>query len=113
MVTKSPQPKIKHPYITQKRGVAGDKPTIINTRIKVAQIAIEYEQMGWSPDDIIQARPHLTLAQVHDALAYYYEHAETINADIRQGEALIQTLQTKYPQSILEAKRGRTPHLHR
>ena len=104
--------RIKHPYITRKKSVCGGKPIIAGTRIKVAQIAIEYERIGWTPDEIIQAHPHLTLAQVHDALAYYYENAEQINADIRSGEQLAEQLQRLYPRSVLEEKRGGAKNLH-
>lgn len=99
--------KLKHPYITRKKGVCSNKPIIAGTRIKVAQIAIEYERMGWTPDEIIQAHPHLTLAQVHDALSYYYENAEEINTDIRESERLVEEIRSLYPRSILEEKRGK------
>ncbi|MGQ9629488.1 MAG: DUF433 domain-containing protein [bacterium] len=98
--------RVKHPYIIRKKGVCGDKPTVAGTRIKVAQIAIGYERMGWTPDEIIQAHPHLTLAQVHDALSYYYENAEEINADIRAGEQLVEEMRKQYPRSVLERKSG-------
>ncbi len=112
MVARSPRQKIKHPYVTQKKGTAGGKPIIAGTRLKVAQIAVEYEHMSLSPDEIIQAHPHLTLAQVHDALAYYYENAKEINADIRKDEELVQALQAEYARSVLEEKRGRSSPLH-
>jgi len=64
--------KINHPYITRRKGVCGGKSIIAGTRIKVSQIAIYYEKMDYTPDDIVRAHPHLTLAQVHDALSYYY-----------------------------------------
>lgn len=105
--------KLKHPYITRKKGVCGGKPIIKGTRIKVSQIAIEYERMGWTPDQIIQAHPHLTLAQVHDALSYYYENTDEINADIRAGEQLVEELQKLYPHSVLEGKRRGPQSLHR
>ncbi len=100
------KPKVKHPYITRKKGVCGGKPIIAGTRIKVAQIALEYERMGWTPDEIIQAHPHLTLAQVHDALSYYYDHTEEINADMREGERLVEEIRKLYPRSVLKEKRG-------
>jgi uncharacterized protein (DUF433 family) len=81
--------RTKHPYVTQKKGVCDGKPVIAGTRIKVEQIVVEYERLGWSPDEVIQAHPHLTLAQIHDALSYYYENAAEINAALRDGESLI------------------------
>ncbi len=111
-VENSRRQKSKHPYISRRKGVSGGAPVIEGTRIRVAQIAIEYEHMRLSPDEIIQAHPHLTLAQVHDALGYYYEHAEEINASIRADEELVQSLRSELPGSILEEKRGRASDLH-
>ncbi len=89
-------PKVKHPYVTSRKGVCGGKPVIKGTRIRVAQIAIEYERLGWSPDEIVRAHPHLTLAQVHDALSYYYENAEEINAEMMRDEQTIEELKKIY-----------------
>lgn len=93
-------------YITRNENICGGKPIIRKTRIKVAQIAIEYDLMGLTADEIIQAHPHLTLAQVHDALSYYYDNVEEINSDIREGKQFVEEMKKQYP-SILEKKRGR------
>ena len=100
--------KIKHPYITRKNGTCGGKPIIEGTRIKASQIAIEYERMGMTPDEIIQAHPHLTLAQIHDALSYYYENIDEINDDIRSEEQFIDDIKRLYLYSALEKKLGKT-----
>jgi uncharacterized protein (DUF433 family) len=72
MVARQPMGRrTKHPYVTRKKGICGGKPVIAGTRIKVEQIVIEYERLGWSPDEIIQAHPHLTLPEIHDALSFY------------------------------------------
>ena len=94
--------KINYPYITQKEGVCGGKPIIAGTRIRVQDIVIEYSQMGLIPDEIVQAHPHLTLAQVHDALSYYYDHAEEILSDIRKSEQLVEEMRKRYSKSVLE-----------
>ncbi len=99
--------KVKHPYIIRKNGTCSGKPIIQGTRIKVAQIAVEYERMGMTPDEIVQAHPHLTLAQIHDALSYYYENVEEINDDIRAGEQFIEEIKKLYPHSALERKLGK------
>src|SRR4051812_7548731 len=59
------------------RGVAN----LIGTRAKVRQIAID-TLAGRSPDQIHAAYPHLSLAQIHAALAYYYDHKSQIDAEI-------------------------------
>jgi uncharacterized protein (DUF433 family) len=109
---RAPQDNVKHPYITRKQGVCGGKPVIVGTRIKVSQIAIEYNRMGWSADEIVQAHPHLTLAQIHDALSYYYDHLQEINTEIREGEQLIEELRKQYPRSAIEGKLGGASDLH-
>lgn len=64
----------------------------MGTRIRVVDIAVEYEYMNCSPDDIITAHPHLRLEQVHDALSYYYEHREEMDQKIRAAEDFIDRL---------------------
>lgn len=107
VTTRMTERKIKHPYITSKKGVCGGKPIVQGTRIKVEQIAIEYERLGWTPDEIVQAHPHLTLPQIHDALSFYYSHLDEINADIRVSEQTVESIRKQHPRSILESKRVR------
>lgn len=37
---------------------------------------------GATPDELLRAYPHLELAQIHDALSYYFDHKEEIDQDI-------------------------------
>ena len=60
-------------------------PTIEETGIRVWNIASAYEHSGYSPDEIIDLYPVLTLEDVHTALAYYYAHLEEFRE--RGGEA--------------------------
>jgi len=99
-------PKVKHPYITRKKGTCGGKPIIAGTRIKVSQIAIYFEKMGYSPDDIVRAHPHLTLAQVHAALSYYYDHVKEIDRQIAEERKLVEKMRKGHV-SILEQKLAR------
>lgn len=47
-------------------------PTIGETGIRVVNVASAYEHSGYSPDEIVELYPALSLADVHTALAYYY-----------------------------------------
>jgi uncharacterized protein (DUF433 family) len=82
----------KHGYIIRSAGVLGGKPRINGHRISVQHIAIDYEELGLWPQEICAAYPGLTLAEVHAALSYYYDHRAEIRADIRRGEKLVQQL---------------------
>jgi len=108
---KVPMRKVKHPYIIRKKAVLGGKPIIKDTRIKVSQIAIYYEKMDYTPDEIVQALPHLTLAQVHDALSYYYENMKEIDRQIAEERRMVEEMQKKSV-SVLEQKRGSYSNLH-
>ena len=43
--------------------------------------------MGMTPEEIVLEYPHLTLAQIHAALAYYHVNRDEIEADLAQEEA--------------------------
>jgi uncharacterized protein (DUF433 family) len=49
-------------------------PTINGTGIRVINVASAYEHSGYSPDEIADFYPVLTLEDIHTALAYYYAH---------------------------------------
>jgi uncharacterized protein (DUF433 family) len=66
----------------------GSKARVAGTRIRVQDIVVWTEQ-GQSPDEIVTAFPHLTLADVHAALAYYHDHRAQIDDDLRRAEELI------------------------
>ena len=70
---------IPNEFISQTPDICGGAPVIAGTRIRVSHIAFRYERERQSPDDIVHAYPHLTLAQVHAALSYYYSHREDID----------------------------------
>lgn len=84
-------------YISRDEKISGGRPVITGTRIRVSQIALEYERLGWTPDQIVDAHPHLTLAQVHAALAYYYENLEQFRLELMENQELINSLRQQYP----------------
>ncbi|MCX9010282.1 MAG: DUF433 domain-containing protein [Candidatus Methanoperedens sp.] len=87
---------IKHPYITTDPKINKGSPIIAGTRIRVLDIIIEYEYLGLTPDEIINAHTHLILPQVHDALSFYYEHREELDAEIRQRKEKIKNCIEKF-----------------
>ena len=59
-------------------------------RIRVAQIVIDYLNHGWSADEICIHYPHLKPAEVHSAMAYYFDHQSEIAAEIQEEQRLIE-----------------------
>ncbi len=96
--------KVKHPYITRKQGVCGGRPIITGTRIRVMDVAIEYELLGYTPHQIIEAHPHINLAQVHDALSFYYENKEEIDRAVKEAEKVEARFRKRYPPKLKDAQ---------
>jgi uncharacterized protein (DUF433 family) len=61
------------------RGVA----KIAGSRIKVMHLVMEKMANGWGPDELHEQFPHLSLAQIHAAFAYYYDHKAEVDDQIR------------------------------
>jgi Uncharacterized conserved protein len=59
-----------------------------DTKIKVIEIALDKLAHGSSPEELHFQYPHLSMAQIHSALAYYYDHQDELDAEIftRHGE---------------------------
>ncbi len=55
------------------------------TKVKVTEIVLDKVAYGWSPEEIHFQHPHLSLAQIHGALTYYYENQRDLDAQIRRG----------------------------
>ena len=97
--------RLKHPYISINPKISRGSPVISGTRVRVIDIAIEYDRLGLTPDQIIDAHPHLTLEAVHDALSYYYENREALDDKIRKEKEFIEKIAKETP-SILKRSGG-------
>jgi Protein of unknown function (DUF433) len=69
-----------YPHIVKENG----QPARLEShpRVRVAMIVMDYLAYGWSPDEIRRQHPHLTLAEVHSAMGYYYDHQGEIDTEI-------------------------------
>jgi uncharacterized protein (DUF433 family) len=81
-------------HIEQTEGVCGGKPRIAGTRIRVQDIVLLTEQ-GNSADEIVSGYPHLTLSNVHAALAYYHDNQEMIDKQILESKEFVADLKAK------------------
>jgi uncharacterized protein (DUF433 family) len=81
--------------IVKTPGVCGGQARIAGTRIKVKHVYTWVEQMGMSAIQVVAEYPHLTRAQVHAALAYYWCHQDEIHKDIENEDKLIAELKAK------------------
>ena len=91
-------------HVTSTPGVCGGKPCIAGTRIRVQDIVIRTE-LGESPDEMVRAYPHITLADVHVALAYYFDNRQEIDREIREGEELTRRMSAQSGPGLLDQVR--------
>ena len=68
-------------------------------RIRVSQVVIDYLNNGWSADEICIHYPHLKLAEVHSAMAYYFDHQADIDTEIADEQKLIEDWRSQTPPS--------------
>lgn len=61
----------------------GGRARIAEHRVRVQDIVILSEYQGMTPDEIVARLPTITLADVHSALAYYFDHAQEIQQEIQ------------------------------
>jgi uncharacterized protein (DUF433 family) len=67
-----------HPYVTMDQAILGGEPAIKATKTPVRAI-VELWRLGIAPEEIPTHLPHLSLAQIFDALSYYADHQDQIN----------------------------------
>jgi uncharacterized protein (DUF433 family) len=80
-------------YIESRPDRCSGRPCIAGTRIRVQDIACDHEVHGLTPEQIAREYPQIGLAQVHAALAYYFDHRVDIQRHISEDEQLVATLE--------------------
>ena len=85
--------------VSRTPAVKGGRPCIAGTGVTVKRIA-GWHRLGMTPEEMAAQYGHLTLAQVHAALAYYYANREGVDADLEAEAA-------EYDRLFLEAQPGR------
>ena len=65
---------------------------IAGTKVKVIEVVLDKIAYGWSPEEIHFQHPHLSLAQIHAALGYYYDHKVEMDAQIQRSRQEVEKL---------------------
>ena len=82
-------------FIVSSPNMKHGRPRIAETGTTVHRIAFWYKP-GYSPEEMVRKYPHLTLAQVHAALAYYHASQAEIEAEIAADAAEYERLEQEY-----------------
>ena len=95
-------------HIVSTPDTCGGKPRIAGSRIQVKHLAIMHERQGMTPEEIVSEFPHLTLADVYAALAYYHDHREAMNAEIAADRAWYEGQKANNPSRLQERLKAGT-----
>src|SRR5438132_4536306 len=82
------------------RGVAW----ITGTQVKVIEVATDKLAHGSSPEELHFQYPHLSLAQIHAAFAYYYDHQMELDAEIQRRWQEVNALASQEGESPLRTR---------
>ena len=74
---------------------------IDDTNVKVIEVVLDRLAYGWSPEEIHFQHPELSLAQIHAAMAYYYDHQPELDAEIARQEREVRRLRDQAGESPL------------
>jgi uncharacterized protein (DUF433 family) len=81
-------------------------PVLLGTTTKVVEIALDHLAHHWDADEIRRQHPHLSLGQIHSALAYYFDHQDEFDFQIRdQLDAVDRLRQSSGPSPVIAKAR--------
>jgi uncharacterized protein (DUF433 family) len=72
--------ELKYPHVEKPEG----QPARLERtpRVRIAQIAMDYLEHGWSVEEMCRQHPYLSLSEAHAAMAYYFDHQDEIDREI-------------------------------
>jgi uncharacterized protein (DUF433 family) len=93
-------------HIEKTPGVCGGRARIAGHRIRVLDIVVWHEKRGLAPEEIVYQFPGITLADVHAALAYYFDNRQEIEDEFVKDEEASRQLLTRHPSKVQAKLRG-------
>jgi uncharacterized protein (DUF433 family) len=93
--------------IVSRPEVCGGKACIAGTRIRVQDIFVWHELQGLSADEIVSRFQHIHMADVYAALAYYWDHRDEIQSQMREETAFVEQMKQKHPSPLQQKLAGK------
>ena len=96
--------RTNHPHIVRMQGVCGGRPVIEGTRLSV-KLVIGWARTGMTVEEIAAQYPGVSTVQIADALAYYRDHPEEIDAEFAEEQRYIE-VEIPRLQALIAERRG-------
>jgi uncharacterized protein (DUF433 family) len=92
-------------YVEIRQNRAGeDRPYLAGTRVRVQDIVIDHERLGQPAEAIAQGFEHISIAQIHGALAYFFENREYVWQCIHEDEAYAKSVRDQVSGVVVPSK---------
>src|SRR5437588_12669286 len=75
-------------------------PWISGANTKVVEVVLDKMAHNSSPEEMHEQYPHLSLAQIHAALSYYYEHQAEVDADIERRVRYVKAVRAQQTNAL-------------
>jgi uncharacterized protein (DUF433 family) len=79
-------------------------PYLAGTQTKVIEVALDRLAHHWDADEIQRQHPHLSLAQIYSALAYYYDHQAEMDREVDEQLQRVETIRNAVGPSPIRQK---------
>lgn len=79
-------------------------PIITGSTMKVVELITSVKAYGWTPEELHESYPHLSMSQIHSALAYYWDNREEIDADYEKREEYVKQAEREAGMSPIAVK---------
>src|ERR687885_1649192 len=83
---------------------ARNVPVIEGTSMKIVELITSVKAYGWTPEELLESYPHLTLSKIYSALAYYWDHKQDLDADMQRRFEYAEKLRLEAGESPLAKK---------
>ncbi|HXH68774.1 MAG TPA: DUF433 domain-containing protein [Pyrinomonadaceae bacterium] len=79
-------------------------PMIEGTTTKIVEIVLETKAYGWSPEEVHFQHPYLSLGQIYSAMAYYFDHSQEFEREIRERLEKVGNIRASLGESKVQTK---------
>jgi uncharacterized protein (DUF433 family) len=101
-------PSISHKqHIERRDDECGGQPYVVGTDVRVVDVYNWHELQRCTPEQIVSEHPQLTLADIHSALAYYFDHRDEIQRDLKAADESAVSEPVEQGPDFLERLRAR------
>jgi hypothetical protein len=80
---------------------------IDQTNVKVIEVVCDYLAYRWTAEEMHLHQPHLSIGQIHAAMAHYYDHQKDFDSEIQRSLKEVDALQERFEDKALKAKLSR------